>query len=243
MDAPFLRSPPSPPGSDTPAGATVRILLWTAAVCGLLSAVLLVLVAVHWAPLMSADRGIAHDLHRSAVDHPGWTRTNRIMTDWVWDPWTLRALVLVTALLLAWRAHRMTALWLLAVTLTGSAVQQGVKAAVGRPRPRWPDPVDSAHYASFPSGHAMTAALACCLLLWLLVSVGVRGWWLRSAVTVGAVSVVGVGFTRLYLGVHWLSDVVAGWLMGVALAAVAASVFVRWPKEGGAREVPLSRDG
>jgi undecaprenyl-diphosphatase len=117
--------------------------------------------------------------------------------------------------------------WLaLAVTL-GTLLQQGLKAAVDRPRPVWPDPVDSAHYSAFPSGHAMTATVVCGLLLWLLHRHGVsRALW-RTALIVAVVSVVGVGLTRIWLGVHWPSDVVGGWLLGATVVTLAVWVHRR----------------
>lgn len=51
-------------------------------------------------------------------------------------------------------------------------------------------------------------------------------WW--AAVTVAWVSVIGVGFTRLYLGVHWLTDVLAGWLLGAAVVAFSIAGFARY---------------
>lgn len=195
------------------------------AVCVTLLGALVPLVAIEWGPLMSADREIASELHRSAVAHDGWTRTNRIFSDWVWDPWTMRALLAAMAAWLLWHGRWPVALWLAASGAVGTALQQGLKAAVGRDRPRWPDPVDSAHYAAFPSGHALTATLACGLLLWLLAQHRIRPPWLGVAATVAVVSVVGVGFTRVYLGVHWSTDVLAGWLIGLALTAGAILLY------------------
>ncbi len=63
------------------------------------------------------------------------------------------------------------------------------------------------------------------MLLWLLRLHGARPPWRWAAGAVAGVSVVGVGFTRVYLGVHWLSDVVGGWLLGGALVAGAASAY------------------
>jgi membrane-associated phospholipid phosphatase len=233
MHSPTLRSPPRD-------GTPIRWPLWTAALCGLLSIALLVMVTVRWSPLISVDRAVAVDLHHSAVHHPGWTHANRVLTDWVWDPWTMRALMVLAAVVLLSRGERLVALVVLAAPLIGAAVQQGMKAAVARPRPHWRHPVDTAHYAAFPSGHALTAALALCLLGWLLLRGDAHHWWRAVVIAVAVVSVVGVGFTRLYLGVHWLSDVLAGWLLGAAMAAVAAGVCIRWrePRPSGKAPVP-----
>lgn len=212
--------------------------LWAAAALALPAVALLLMVVLSWSPLTSVDRTVAGDLHSSALAHPGWTQTSRVLTDWVWDPLTIRALLVVAVGTLLWRKQRAVAVWVLAASLTGTAAQQGIKAAVGRARPDWERPVDSAHFSSFPSGHAMTAALSCALLLWLLRREGVRGLPAALAAGVAAVSVAGAGFTRLYLGVHWLSDVLAGWLLGFALAGLAVAAFTRW--EAAARKQPAT---
>ncbi|MFD7394247.1 phosphatase PAP2 family protein [Streptomyces virginiae] len=205
-------------------------LWWTGIGCALLAAALTVLVVAGWRPLIAYDERVARDLHAHAVTHPAVTRSMRVLSDWVWDPWTMRALAAVACVLLWWRGDRRRALLVALVTLAASALQQGLKLLVGRDRPVWSDPVDSAQYAAYPSGHAMTATVVCGLLLWLLPrpppgrAPGVRR---VAAWTVAVVSVLGVGFTRVYLGVHWPSDVLAGWLLGVALVALATSVPVR----------------
>ncbi|KOU38338.1 phosphatase PAP2 family protein [Streptomyces sp. WM6378] len=197
-------------------------------VCSLLAGVLLVLVVAQWGPLMALDRAVADGLHRRAVADPGLTHVNRVLTDWVWDPWAMRALLAVAVGVLLWRGERLLALWVAATSGLGTAVQQGLKAAVDRDRPRWPDPVDSAGYAAFPSGHALSVTVAFGLLVWLLALHG-AGRRARTAVPViGVVSALGVGFTRLFLGVHWLSDVVGGWLIGLAVVTLSAAAHRRW---------------
>jgi membrane-associated phospholipid phosphatase len=220
MHTQSVESPPRPPEGRT----AVR----SASALALCSALLLTLVAVRWYPLMTLDGDIAETTHRWAVEESGVTHVFRILTDWVWDPWTMRLLCAAVAIWLVWRrAARWTALWLVATCAVGTAVQQTMKAAVDRPRPVWPDPVDSAHYAAFPSGHAMTATVVCGLLLWLLHHHGAgRALW-RTAVTVAAVSVTGVGVTRVWLGVHWASDVVAGWLLGGLVVVLAVLLHSR----------------
>ncbi|KDN77116.1 phosphatase PAP2 family protein [Streptomyces olindensis] len=219
MHTSSVDSPPRPEHRTT---AGLAGLTGALALC---STLLLALVAARWSPLIDADGEIAATTHRWAVDEGGITQACRILTDWVWDPWTMRLLCAGVVVWLVVRlAARWTALWLAAAVALGTLLQQGLKAAVDRPRPVWPDPVDSAHYAAFPSGHAMTATVVCGLLLWLLHRHGVGPAVWRAAVAVAVVSVVGVGLTRVWLGVHWPSDVVGGWLLGATMVAVAVWV-------------------
>ncbi|MEU9997283.1 phosphatase PAP2 family protein [Streptomyces sp. NPDC050848] len=214
----------------------------SAMVSGALLVVLLVLVGVGWSPLLSLDRSVAESLHRTAVAEPGLTRFNRVLSDWVWDPWTMRALVVLAALLLLWRRREpWLALWLVGALLVAAGVQQALKAALGRERPGWPDPVDSAQFAAFPSGHATTAMVGCGLLLWVLALRWRDTWRGWSVLAVAAlVSVAGAGWTRLYLGVHWLTDVVAGWLLGWCVVAVAIITYRRYGGDGSKTGRPAS---
>lgn len=195
----------------------------------LCSALLLTLVTVEWRPLIDVDERISRTTHRWAVDNHGLTHTFRILTDWVWDPLTMRLVCAAAMVWLVWRRSAWwTALWLAATCALGTLFQQTLKALVARPRPVWPDPVDSAHYAAFPSGHAMTATVVCGLLLWLLHDYGAgRAVW-RTAMTLAVISVAGVGLTRVWLGVHWPSDVVGGWVLGALVVAVAVGAYERW---------------
>ncbi|MFE5509724.1 phosphatase PAP2 family protein [Streptomyces sp. NPDC056529] len=215
----------------------------SAVVSGVLSALLIALVAVGWSPLLSFDRAVAEELHRGAVAHPGLTRVNRVLSDWVWDPLTMRALAAGTVVLLWWRRERRLALWVAGTSVLALLLQQGLKALLGRERPQWPDPVDQAHYAAFPSGHAMTATVVCGLLLWVLAlhwRDGWRGWAVLASA--GVVSVIGVGWTRTHLGVHWPSDVVGGWLLGWFCVSVAILAYRRGGRRG-VRTVPGAGEG
>lgn len=221
MHTSSVDSPPHPPEHRTAARAT--------GVLALCSVLLLVLVVAEWRPLLTVDGDLADTSHRWAVDQPGLTHVFRILTDWVWDPWAMRLLAAVAAVWLVWRRNaRWTAVWLVATCALGTLVQQVLKSAVGRERPVWPDPVDSAHFAAYPSGHALTATVVCGLLLWLLHHYGAgRALW-RTALVLAVLSVVGVGLTRIWLGVHWPSDVLGGWLLGAMLVTLAVLVHRRW---------------
>ncbi|MFD5876228.1 phosphatase PAP2 family protein [Streptomyces sp. NPDC060322] len=218
-----MHSPPLPPRTRSP-------LLVAGLVCAALSLALLVLVAVRWTPLMTLDTSVAGALHRRAVTEPGLVQVNRVLTDWVWDPWTMRALTAVVVIVLWWRGSRLLAGWVAVTSLLATLVQQGLKAVVGRERPRWVDPVDSAQYAAFPSGHVMTAAVTCGLLLWLLRLHGAQAPFVWAATAVAVVSVAGVAYTRVYLGVHWVSDVLGGALLGGTVAALSAAGYAGYAR-------------
>ncbi|WP_327654586.1 phosphatase PAP2 family protein [Streptomyces sp. NBC_00483] len=214
--------PDSPPRRPRPVLALTTAL-------ALSCVLLLVLVAMRWSPLMRLDRDIVRSLHGRALAEPGVTQVNRVLTDWVWDPWTMRLLCAVIVLVLVWRLRGwLLAGWVAATCLVGSLLQQGLKAAVDRPRPVWRDPVDSAHYAAFPSGHAMTATVVCALVLWLLRRYGAGRTLWRTALALAVVSVLGVGLTRLWLGVHWPSDVLAGWLLGALTVTLSTAAYGKW---------------
>lgn len=220
-----MHSPPHPTGP--------RIWALVAVALAVPSVLLLLLVVFSWHPLLTLDGGIARTTHTWAVDHPGVTRAFRILTDWVWDPWTMRAVLAVAVVWLVWfHSAWWLALWVVATCALGAGVQQGLKSAIGRERPVWPDPVDSAHYAAFPSGHALTATVVCGLLLWLFHLYGAGPALRRTGLALAVVSVVGVGLTRVWLGVHWPSDVLGGWLIGALIVALAAACYERWPGPG-----------
>ncbi|MDK1473299.1 phosphatase PAP2 family protein [Streptomyces sp. 549] len=201
-------------------------LLRTGAALAAAGAALLLLVALGWQPLLAADRAVSDGAHRIAVDQPGLTHLSRILSDWVWDPLTMRCAVLAAVLLLLRAGATQPAAWAAGVTLTAWALQYLLKAVVGRERPSFADPVDSAPFWSFPSGHAMAATVSCGVLLVLGYRLLPPGGWRTAALTAAVTSAVGVGLTRVHLGVHWPSDVLAGWLFGAAVVTAAAALPV-----------------
>ncbi|MCB5909161.1 phosphatase PAP2 family protein [Streptomyces pinistramenti] len=216
-----------------PAAVVRPVAAAVAVACAASAALVLLLVAVHCRPLMAFDSALSNGLHRAAVGAPGWTRVSRLLTDRLWDPWTMRAGLAVTVGWLVRRGERLLGFWVAATSLAGTALQQGLKAVVDRPRPVWPDPVASAHYSAFPSGHALSVTVAGGLALWLLHRHGVRrAGQVTAAVAVG-VSMLGVGFTRVHLGVHWPSDVAGGWLLGGAVAAGSVAAHAAYERRRG----------
>jgi len=203
-----------------------------AAVAAVLFGLLLVLVESGWHPLRRLDAGAARWLNRAALDHPAWTGTLRFFSDVVWDPVTLRAAVAVLTLWLVYRRAWRLAAWSAVTAVGGGLTGVLAKIVVERARPALPDPVAHAPGFSFPSGHAMTGMTSFAILLLVLLPVVSRGFrplfW-----AVAAISVLGVGFTRIALGVHWFSDVLGGWALGLAVVALTGWSFEAWRADAG----------
>ncbi len=122
----------------------------------------------------------------------------------------------VGALLLAGK-HR-TAVFVLVATLGGTLVSSILKLVVDRPRPDFVLHGTPVYDASFPSGHAMMSAVVY-LTLGALITPLIQARWLKLYVMAMAILLSGlIGLSRVYLGVHWPSDVVAGWAVGAVWA-------------------------
>ena len=101
-----------------------------------------------------------------------------------------------------------------------------IKRVIHRPRPAGSGAWLAGHSWSFPSGHAMNSLVAFGLLAWLLVVFRVRDRARRVAIVAGcALLALLIGMTRLYLGVHYFSDVVAGWATGIVWLSVCVAVL------------------
>lgn len=203
--------------------------------CAGLFGLLAALVTGHWHPLERFDQVWSGELHVYARDHRIWTAAVQTLSD-IGGTVTMRVLLAVAAGWLWLVGARVLAGWVAACALAGWGAQWALKAAVDRSRPSFNDPVSHAAGSSFPSGHAMASAITCAVLVGLL--------WYRvqrrgriAACSVAGATVLTIGWTRIALGVHWPSDVVAGWLAaGMVLGAVTALIEL-WRPGALARDV------
>jgi membrane-associated phospholipid phosphatase len=189
-------------------------------------AVLLALVDARWAPLRHLDDSTTHDTHAFVEDHPGLVTPLRA-TAYVLHPLVFRTVVVAMAVWLAVRGARRLAAWALVTIAVAGVLEAAVKSLVGRARPVVPAPVAHAPGASFPSGHALTATVGSAVIVLLLTPfLGRAG---RVAAWTAAVVVsVASGAFRVLLGVHYLSDVTAGWVLGAAIVLATAAAFATW---------------
>lgn len=130
-------------------------------------------------------------------------------------------LTLITALVLIFlilQRQRATAVFLGVAILGGQMLSHLMKSSFSRPRPDLvPHGVDVAT-ASFPSGHSMMAAVTYLTLAVMLARAEKRTSIRAFYIVTAAFIAILVGISRVYLGVHWPSDVLAGWSLGAAWA-------------------------
>jgi undecaprenyl-diphosphatase len=188
---------------------------------------LLLLTAVRaaWTPLYQADQRIADTLNAAVADNDLLVKVLRGLTDFGGGTLLTRALLLATAYLLIRRQFQLVT-YVVVTALGALILDPTLKLLVGRLRPMVDLPVAFAPGMSFPSGHALGSFVSygVLLLVFLPAARGRR----TLAITVTTVLVVVVGFTRVALGVHYVSDVLAGWLLGAAWLSVTAAAFRRW---------------
>lgn len=174
-------------------------------------------------PITALDRLVAQTLHASEV--PWLTRVVIVITAFG-SGWVLLPLATAVTAVLFWRRR-----WgegLILVTATSGAVflNAVLKLLIQRPRPEFLEPLVQAGGYSFPSGHSASAA-AFYMTLGLLGVGWVRRWESRVYVLLASVFAVAlVGFSRLYLGVHYLSDVLAGYALGAFWTTTAITAGI-----------------
>jgi undecaprenyl-diphosphatase len=192
-------------------------------------AVLTLLVLAAWAPLEDQDRAILEAVH-------SWARESSVAVSvslaldavGAWQLSTLAAVVTVVLLGLArrWR----WAVGVAVVTALAPLATDLLKPVVERPRPVWSDPLAVEPTWSFPSGHATSGIAVWCVCA-VALGLAARDRWgwsdRRTALVVGPWLALGVliGISRVVLGVHHPSDVVAGWLVALTVAASALAAL------------------
>jgi undecaprenyl-diphosphatase len=180
-------------------------------------------------PLTSFDTRVANWMNSWVHGSPALVRTLEIISLFGLPPW-LAVCVTAGASYALWRGRRRLAAYLVVTVVGGSLVDTAVKLAVDRPRPLVDHPIDTAFGTSFPSGHAMASTLTYGALLLVFLPVLSRRW--RWIAEVGALTlVVAIGSSRLLLGVHFVTDVVGGYVLGVAWLLAASAVFEIWREE------------
>ena len=137
----------------------------------------------------------------------------------------IAGLTLVATLVFLFHGKRRHALVMAGAVLLAWASSETTKALYDRPRPDLVPHAVVVYSKSFPSGHSTLAAATYLTLAMLVATLETRRRTKALAYSLACVVLVAVGFSRVYLGVHWPSDVLGGWCLGALWALVAWMVL------------------
>lgn len=216
--------------------ASLRILVWLGAGSAAAFAALAVAVGTHWTPIGHLD-GTVHL----------WVLTSRGPTDisianvLTWGGATLvtiPALAVIGALAAMsprrLRSRMGSGVLLAGVASLGAYLGLSINNAMGGERPSVADWAGAAGGPTFPSGHTTMATIFAASCVWALASRTHSRQQLVLLCCAASSYAVVVGLTRVWLGVHWTSDVLGGWLFGFSWTVLAASAVItirrRWPR-------------
>jgi undecaprenyl-diphosphatase len=183
---------------------------------------LLALAVTHSAVVNQLDAGLLGDVRNGAPVADRWILALTSLGD---THVVLVVTAVAAAVLLGARYVRMALALVLSIAATEVAVAI-IKGIVTRPRPPAAEAVTSAAGFSFPSGHAAaTTAIAAVLVFYFARS---RSWSRRLLVAVAGLLLPAlIGVSRVYLGVHYPTDVIAGWLIGATIAVASLLLVFR----------------
>lgn len=187
---------------------------------------LTVLVWNRWQPLVARDESVAQWAYDVSASRPWLVDTLDVIAV-LTNNWAAGIVLAVVAALLWWRGERLLAGW---TVLSGAVVIGGnylVKLLVQRERPVWDSPLHEIGGWSFPSGHAAGAGVVFTVLGLLTIVTTGRGLRRRLLLTLWITLAVLVMADRVLLGVHHVSDVVAGVAFGGFVPLLLWHVLVR----------------
>lgn len=182
-------------------------------------------------PLTKTDTEVAESWHEIFAASEALATTAKVVSFfgvpvWFW-------LTIGGAALFFWRrGSKRLAIFLVVTNILGGLIDTVVKVVVNRPRPELADPIVHAFGKSFPSGHTMASTVGYGSLLLAFIPLMPKKWrWPLIAAYFVIVALVGA--SRLALGVHFVSDVIGGFVLGLAWLAMSTAAFSIWRTERG----------
>src|SRR5580693_1180944 len=189
-------------------------------VATLVFTVLLIAVRLRWGPLEAADHDAAARLNSLVAGHPALVAVIKAVT-WLGSNGVLWTVLGVSAGVMALRRRWWLAGYLLVAGAGALIMDPVLKSLVGRLRPVVAHPVAHGTGNSFPSGHSL-GSIVCYGAILLVFLPAARGRWRTAFVAVIVTLIALIGVSRILLGVHYLSDVVDAWAVGITWLGVTA---------------------
>jgi undecaprenyl-diphosphatase len=192
-------------------------------------------------PLVHVDTWAANHLHEIVRHSHLVVDLLQVLTFFGKPPFLALLCIGVSAFLLHRHRYHLVG-FLLTSVIVGGLIDTWVKLAVSRERPSLENPIASAHGKSFPSGHAMSSTITYGALLLILLPL-IPAARRRLAIVATAAWLLIIGFTRLALGVHYISDVLGGYALGAAWLVLTTAAFEIWREERGLRRTAPLEEG
>jgi undecaprenyl-diphosphatase len=187
-------------------------------------------------PLVRVDTYAANHLHAWVAEHEPVQRFLGAVSFLGSPPWFWALMGSATLYWWVRAGHRRVALYLALTGLVGGLISTTVKVLVSRDRPSLLEPIATAQGQSFPSGHAMLSVYGYGALLLAFLPLVPRRH--RPALFAGWLVLAGlIGFSRLGLGVHYISDVLGGFVLGLAWLTASTAAFSLWRVDRGQPDV------
>ena len=220
------------------AGARLTIALLGALAVLLAAVPLGILVRADHPGVVEADLEVTRAAEQAVAQSDALLLAAEVVT-LLGEPVLITVAAGVMALVLHRRGRSRLVLFVVVARVGAIVLSQGLKMIVDRARPVFDEPVATALGASFPSGHALGSAAFYATAAVLLQPYVRRDLLLfLGAVLVAAL----VAASRVLLGVHYVSDVVAGLLIGLGWAALCTAVFAAWRRDEG-RPLDVAQEG
>ena len=193
----------------------VATLIATVGITGLLSCLLIIYVLAQLSEEVLEKEAFAFDktilLWIHSFANPTLDRIMLFITS-LGDPNTVVVIVTITLALLLWRRYYQEAKIFFVDCLGGVVLSYGLKLVFGKTRPDlWQSSITETSY-SYPSGHALGSTILYGFLAYILATRYRQFSWLIY--TLAGLLIFAIGLSRLYLGVHWPSDIIGGYCIG-----------------------------
>src|ERR1022692_1432118 len=185
--------------------------------------ILLILVRLQWPPLESVDHGGAARINSLIAGHATLVTVVKAVT-WLGSDGVLWTVVGAGAIILALRKRWRLVIYLLITGAGALVLDPTLKSLVGRLRPVVAHSIAHGTGDSFPSGHSL-GSIVCYGAILLVFLPAARGRWRTAFITVIVVLVALIGISRILLGVHYLSDVIGAWALGITWLGVTTFAF------------------
>ena len=180
-------------------------------------------------PLTTIDQGVAEAIHDWIRDSPLLVGAAFFFSFLGVPPW-FYVTIGGSAYWFYRKGYWRLALFMITTPLLGGVISTAVKVFVDRPRPELDEPITEAFGKSFPSGHAMSSTVGYGTLLLAFMPL-IPPRWRPRAVAGYLVLVLLIAASRLGLGVHYLSDVLGGIVLGAAWLCISVATFRIWRRE------------